>query len=211
MFKSLSTTLLITIISISVSIGQDIILKKTGEEVKAKILEVSPTEVKYKQFDNQSGPTFILYKSDVFMLKYENGTKDVFKIENPIIIDTNKTEEVKPLIPTTTPVIKPTFQDGVNDANKYYKNYKGAGTGNFIGGFFLGICALPIPIATGSSSPSEFNLGYPNPGLFQDPSYRQGYLYRAKKIKQNKVWSNWAFGCVTGGAVSVAIQLALRR
>jgi hypothetical protein len=35
--------------------------------------------VKYKKYENQAGPTYTLMKSDIFMIKYENGDKDMFK------------------------------------------------------------------------------------------------------------------------------------
>jgi len=58
--------------------SQDIIIKLTGEEIEAKVLEVNPTEVKYKKFNNQDGPLFIIKKSEIFMIKYASGEKEVF-------------------------------------------------------------------------------------------------------------------------------------
>ncbi|MEI6852315.1 MAG: DUF2846 domain-containing protein [Bacteroidota bacterium] len=58
--------------------AQDVIFKKNGDEIKAKIQEVGVTEVKYKKFESQDGPVYSILKTDVFMIKYENGTKDVF-------------------------------------------------------------------------------------------------------------------------------------
>ncbi len=66
------------------SYGQDIITLKNGEDVKSKILEVGITEVKYKKFDNLEGPSYTLTKAEIFMIKYQNGTKDVFKTETEI-------------------------------------------------------------------------------------------------------------------------------
>ncbi len=67
-------------------LAQDIITTKLGDEIKAKIIEINPKEIIYKKFDYQSGPTIIISKSDVFMIKYPNGSKDVF---------TNNIEEQK--------------------------------------------------------------------------------------------------------------------
>lgn len=50
---------------------------KNGDEVKAKVTEVGTNEIKYKKFDNPDGPVYSATKSDVFMIKYENGTKDI--------------------------------------------------------------------------------------------------------------------------------------
>ncbi|MDR3350583.1 MAG: hypothetical protein LBN98_02900 [Prevotellaceae bacterium] len=58
--------------------AQDIITLKNGDEIKAKVQEIDTDNVKYKKYDNQSGPLYTLMKADVFMIKYENGDKDVF-------------------------------------------------------------------------------------------------------------------------------------
>ena len=71
----------ICISAVSVN-AQDVITKKNGDEIQAKITEVGQNEIKYKRFDNPDGPVYTIGKSDVFMVKYENGTKDVFK-EDP--------------------------------------------------------------------------------------------------------------------------------
>jgi len=59
--------------------SQDIITLKNGDEIKSKVLEVTPDLVKYKNWTNQDGPTYSLTKAEIFMIKYQNGTKDVFK------------------------------------------------------------------------------------------------------------------------------------
>jgi len=58
--------------------SQDIIILKNGDEIKSKVLEINTSEIKYKKFDNADGPTFTMAKQDVFMIKYPNGSKDVF-------------------------------------------------------------------------------------------------------------------------------------
>ncbi len=57
----------------------DLITLKNGEEVSAKVLEITSIEVKYKKCDSPDGPLYVVKKSDVFMIKYSNGTKEVFK------------------------------------------------------------------------------------------------------------------------------------
>ena len=61
------------------SFSQDLIIFKSGDEIQSKVLEITETAVKYKKFANQSGPTYTTSKKDVFMIKYKNGDKDVFK------------------------------------------------------------------------------------------------------------------------------------
>jgi hypothetical protein len=59
--------------------AQDTIVKRIdGEDILAKILEVSTEHVKYKRFDNLSGPNYSISSQNVFMIKYEDGSRKVF-------------------------------------------------------------------------------------------------------------------------------------
>jgi len=69
---------LLTFLLTNVLWGQDTIIMRNGEEVRAKVQEISATEIKYKKFDNQNGPLYSVFKTEVFVIKYENGNKDVF-------------------------------------------------------------------------------------------------------------------------------------
>jgi hypothetical protein len=62
--------------------AQDVITLKNGDEIKAKVQEVGLSDVKYKKYDNLTGPLYTLLKSEIFMIKYENGDKDVFVTQN---------------------------------------------------------------------------------------------------------------------------------
>ena len=56
----------------------DVILLKNGQEIKAKVFEITEQQVKYKDFDYQSGPVRNINKYEIFMITYENGKKEVF-------------------------------------------------------------------------------------------------------------------------------------
>jgi hypothetical protein len=58
-----------------ISQAQDILIKRNGDELEVKVLEINLDEIRYKRFDNLEGPVISVAKSDVFMIKYENGTK----------------------------------------------------------------------------------------------------------------------------------------
>ena len=64
--------------------AQDIIVKRNGDELQCRILEVSKNEVKYKRWTNQDGPAFSEKKSNIFMIKYENGEKDMIAHSSPV-------------------------------------------------------------------------------------------------------------------------------
>ena len=103
-------TLLLSIIASASCFSQDTIAKRNGENIQAKVLEVSPAEIRYKKFDNPDGPTFLIPKTEVLMLRYENGTRDIFTEEK-------KTE-------TSTPEPDDLYIHGQRDASKYYRGYK---------------------------------------------------------------------------------------
>jgi len=57
--------------------AQDIITLRNGDEIRAKVTGVSPSELRYKRFDNLDGPTIVIPRADVFFINYENGTREV--------------------------------------------------------------------------------------------------------------------------------------
>lgn len=62
----------------------DIIVKRTGDEIAARVEEVGTELVKYRRADNLQGPLFSILKSEVFMIRYANGTRDVFAAPRPV-------------------------------------------------------------------------------------------------------------------------------
>ena len=58
--------------------AQDVIVKKDGSTILSKVLEVNQDNIKYRRFDNQSGPTYTINKSEVQAINYQNGMKEKF-------------------------------------------------------------------------------------------------------------------------------------
>lgn len=175
--------------------AQDVITKRNGDDIKAKVLEITLTELKYKNFNNLDGPIISIAKSDVIFVKYENGTKDVFveekmaDISNPSGLDNEKLALV-----------------GKADARRYYKGYSGAGSGTLVTGLFAGsILALVPAIATSSSAPNESNLQYPKVNLANNPNYVNAYKQEAFKIKKTKVWNNYFIALMANVATVVLL------
>ena len=76
--KKIIIVILISFFSNS-SKAQDTLTMRTGENVIVKVIEVGTSEVKYKKLDNLNGPDFSILKSELSMIQYENGSKEVFK------------------------------------------------------------------------------------------------------------------------------------
>jgi hypothetical protein len=77
--KTFQFLLLFFLIHINFVYGQDIIYKKNGEKIVAKVLELNMSEVKYKTLDNLDGPIYVVLKKDVSVITYSNGTFDVIE------------------------------------------------------------------------------------------------------------------------------------
>ena len=187
--KKIILSTLLTIFTFSICLSQDVITIKSGEDISAKILEIGQTEIKYKKFDNQTGPIYSILKSDVIIVRYENGTKDLFNVNtspSPIISTTTSNSDNGNL-----------FLEGQLDAVKYYKGYKAAGTGTLVTSLFLSPLVGLIPaIACSSTPPDRYNLSYPDEDKMKKNEYYSGYTQKAKKIKQGKVWTNWGISYV---------------
>ena len=77
--------IIITLILTSIilfSNAQDIIIYKDGSEKQTKVLKISANEVVFKKYSNLKGPEYTESKSNIFMIKYESGDKDVFNIKD---------------------------------------------------------------------------------------------------------------------------------
>ncbi|NPA67128.1 MAG: hypothetical protein GXO50_00815 [Chlorobi bacterium] len=119
---------LIFVLFISVNaFSQDIITKKNAEKIEAKVVEVGLDAVKYKKFSNQSGPTYVISKSDIHDILYENGTRDVFSSEEYSASAAPEYKENKDLLKTIAAKGKTVYIDApdkssVSHAVKKLKN-----------------------------------------------------------------------------------------
>ena len=62
------------------AIAQDVIITRDGTKINAKVAEVNENDIRYKLFENPSGPTYFLKKSEIASILYENGHVDVFNM-----------------------------------------------------------------------------------------------------------------------------------
>jgi len=58
--------------------AQDLIVLRDGNIIEARVLERTPSEIKYKRFDHLYGPTIVLPRNDVLSIRYENGRVEYF-------------------------------------------------------------------------------------------------------------------------------------
>jgi hypothetical protein len=177
--------------------AQDTLSTRYGETILVKVIEVGTSEVKYKKIDNLNGPIFSILKSDLLIIKYENGTKDDFS-------------SIKKIEEYNLSGIDPYIQ-GKLDAQRYYNGYKTAGTIAFISNFaYIPIIpSLIFSIAATSKIPKDENLNYPSISLMQNEQYANSYRQEAKKIKNQKIWKNFRVGARIGGSILLIYGLGL--
>lgn len=187
MIKLLS--MLAIVLACTTCYAQDILTMKSGEDISGKVIEVNTTSVKYKKFDAQDGPIYEVLKSDLVMIRYEDGTKDIFSTSNIALSDNAEL-----------------YTRGQRDAAIYYKGYKSAGTGTFVVGLLSPLAGLIPAIACASTTPKDKNLDYPDSDLMQNPDYHRGYVQAARKIKRNKVWKNWGITLGINFVAALALQ-----
>lgn len=80
---------------------QDIIVKRDSTKIIVKGIEIHPTQIHYKSFENQSGTTYIIDKNEIAYINYTNGTKEIFQLSlaeqsaNNLVIEKPKDTFVK--------------------------------------------------------------------------------------------------------------------
>jgi len=58
--------------------AQDVITLTNGKQIQAKVLEVNPGNIRYKDFNNQDGPMITVLKVNVASIQYANGVRTLF-------------------------------------------------------------------------------------------------------------------------------------
>lgn len=73
----------ILILLVVVTKGQDQLFKKDNTKLEVKLLEIAPTQIKYKLFSNPDGPLYVINKNEVALIIYKNGQHEAFKESVP--------------------------------------------------------------------------------------------------------------------------------
>lgn len=76
--------------------AQDIIFFRDSTKVIATVMEVNPTQIKYKLYDDSTGFSIVAFKWNIYKIIYKNGFQDVFKDVKPYYwkVEEDKTQEI---------------------------------------------------------------------------------------------------------------------
>lgn len=85
-----------TVIDVKSGISEDVILKKDGTVIKAKISEIGANEIKYKLYTSPDGPVMAIKKQDVTSVKIDGQVvyehkPDPYSVSNNDILDRTST------------------------------------------------------------------------------------------------------------------------
>ncbi|MCW3121213.1 MAG: hypothetical protein JWQ38_705 [Flavipsychrobacter sp.] len=175
--------LLLTLCIGHMALCQDIITRRNGDKIRAKVSAVREHEIDYTLQDNLNGPLHTILKSDVSVINYDNGTKDEFDSAPEDNNENNST----------------LAERGAADAKMYYKanNAELGAALSALYPFYGAISAVVIS----STRPRYERLNFPDERLMDNRAYRTAYENKAFKIKKGKTWEG--FGIGTGILVSV--------
>ena len=193
-------TFLVCLLVSAYAAAQDVLIKRNGEEINAKVLTITPGEITYllpnNPQDSLAGPAReqTLARREVFMIKYGNGVKEVFEdAQTPPVQTIAYEPESKPVAVRKENKAE-MFERGKFDARSYYRGYTGAATGTLITSLLSPVAGLIPAVACSATPPGGHNLQFPNYELYKDGSYQTGYRQQAHRIKAGRVWRNWGIG-----------------
>lgn len=165
--------------------SQDVIFLRTGEEIQAKILEIGIATIKYKKFENKEDlPIYIISKSDIFMIKYEGGTKELFEEEKPI-----SNESIELNVKSASELCT----DGRHDAIMNYNTGRPFRAG-LIPTLIFAPAGLLVSIIVADYKPNMRNLNAPDMSLIKNHDYKRCYVDEVKRMKRRKVWGGFGIG-----------------
>ena len=171
----------------------DVLLLTTGQEVRGRVLTITPTELTYRPAPDSAHPagrsdTLRLPSTSVFLVRYANGTRAVLTPAPPTPApDTAQS----PLLGLSAGQRQ---QRGAQDARRYYHQ-----SGPFWGAFASAILVTPIygVVPTTCISLKHVaarNLMAPQPELLRDPAYASGYQRQANRRKAGRTWAGYGVG-----------------
>jgi hypothetical protein len=160
------------------SFGQDTLYLVNEHKLIANVDRVTISNVVCKRKDTLNNKEMLIPRSRVRLIAYQSGSMEVFSVKNI----------------TAKMFTDSMFRKGMKDAEAYYKHPGGSIATGIVTFATGGILGLVPAVACASAAPRVVNLGLPKNAAVNNKSYMMGYTYRAKKIKQRKVWGGYCMG-----------------
>jgi hypothetical protein len=190
--------------------AQDRILTLQGEEIICKVKEIDSVTIFYTKADTSTKPltyasqTQQIKVADVFMIKYTNGSKDVFTQNLPAETKPTVNQESNDEIAEKS--YAELYEIGQQDAASNYK-----GTTPFLIGGLCGITfgyGLIPAVVIAAVPPKPTFETTSNPSVLYNPGYNAGFKSKAHSKKALNVAGGYLVGLATDILI-VAAMLSL--
>ena len=109
--------LLMSLFCSSMAMAQDIIVKKDGSTILAKVIKVGDKEIEYKKYQSTSDRLYSISTSEIMAINYEDGEKDVFKGSASTVQETEQENNDPKFVQV------PVSADNANIIERYNKDY----------------------------------------------------------------------------------------
>lgn len=171
-------------------LAQDIIIKQDKTEIKSKVSEITETTIKYKKWDNVDGPLYNISKTEVFMILYSNGQREIINQSQTLASTTAQQTAARNNAAMQSTVAQTTKIDTAVDYRKLKVKY--APSRINIG--------LQQPLSIGTDVEFRiikncFNIGVTYNYLFPKDDYiltsNFGFLYGSLYLPLNRVIGNY--------------------
>ena len=188
----------VPVVAAPATAAPDVIVRTNGDELAGQVISITPELVRYLPATPASPDTISLAATDVFMVRYANGTKELMRAGTDAVVES-------PLVGLNA---EQRYLRGRQDSRQYYRPAKGVFWGTFAatvattgyGGIVTGGVISLVP-------PPRQNLLAPQPQLLDDPDYYRGYRKQAQNRKVGKAAAGFGVG-VAAEAVLLAIFVA---
>lgn len=175
----------------TVSWAQDIILKKNGEEIVGRVVQVNADTVLYRHFSDAGGIAYAMPRQEVAQVKLMDSS---YPMDAPELIykDEISSTENHRLLALQAKL----------DAKNYYKA-KGVfwtTLGSTILHPAAGLATGSVISAVPPSTASDYN---PNRYMMKDPVYRAAYEKQAHRRKAGKAVAGFGVGAAVLGVISL--------
>ena len=169
----------------------DVLLLTTGQELRGRVLTITPTELTYLPAAPTPPDTLRLPVASVFLVRYANGTRELLAALTPPAPDA--------AADPTPPALR-----GLSDAQRWHLGQQDArrcyrASGPYWGALgstlYLGpLLGLAPTIGISSQWVRVPNLKAPAPALLRDADYALGYRQQANRTKRRRTWGGYGVG-----------------
>jgi hypothetical protein len=190
--------MLCLLLSCAIAKGQDIIIKKSGEEIIGKIIRVDRDTVHYRHFSDASGPAFFVLRQEVAQLRMATAV-ELPGAPQPV----GQATTAIPAVAQPAGNAGEMMIRGRHDAMLYYKG-KGVFWGTAGATVLHPLAGLVGGVVMASIPPNAYESN-PNFQLLSDPVYAEAYKKQAHRRKVGKAAAG--FGAGMGALVVVTLVI----